>query len=62
MTAAVQFTNKGRTRFWLIPKKGGLLVLVGGDDDGEYFHLTIDRVWAANLHMELGDYLSGDTP
>lgn len=55
----VRFTNRGATRFYLVDK-GNSIALIGGDDDGEYFHLTLDRIWAMNLQMELNDWLSGD--
>lgn len=60
MTGTTRFTNRGATRFYLVPHDN-TIKLIGGDDDGEFFHLTLDRIWAANLHMELDDWLTGES-
>jgi hypothetical protein len=36
------------------------LVMHGEDDLGRRFSLTLDRTWAANLALELDDWLTED--
>jgi len=45
-------------RFRLHPETTRL-TLEGTDNHGHPFVVTIDRVWAANLHVEIGDWLGG---